>query len=195
MQSWPTELRMVPGYKGVIDSGTWLLAPGRDAMRRARQILIRIAACAAGAALICLPACHGGGPVLVEATKIPGTYVMGGRGFTDELVLKADGTIIRTATNGARRWTRSGRWISSRIKTDRPEPNTVVEFTSLIPDCMVEAGRASTPFPWATAGTPLCERSKVAFFCFDHERLSICFDESTEYRFHRSGFFLPWLRD
>jgi len=46
--------------------------------------------------------------------------------------------------------------------------------------------------PLAIPETPLCARSKIAFFCYDHERLSICFDESLSYRFHRKTWLLPW---
>ena len=150
----------------------------------------QVAWCAAFA--LCLTACHGNGPVLVDQKRIPGTYLMNGSAFTDELVLKEDGTSIRTATHKGERWTQIGRWTSRELRTSRSSANTLVEFTYLQPECAIGRGPESKPFPWTIPETPLCERSKIAFFCYDHERLSICFDESLSYRFHRKTWPLPW---
>jgi len=139
-----------------------------------------------------LSACRGGDPVLVDQRKVPGTYSMTGSGFTDELVLKADGTVTRTATRTSERWTQVGHWTTRELRTSRPSPNTLVEFTDLQPECAIGGGPQSKPFPWAVPETPLCARSRIAFFCYDQERLALCFDESLSYRFHRRGWFPPW---
>jgi hypothetical protein len=138
-------------------------------------------------------ACHGRDPLLVDQKKIPGVYVMTGPDYTDELVFSGDGTIARTTTYKGERWTQTGHWTSRTVNSSRPSPNTVIEFTHIEPECSTGKAVASKPFPWAVPETPLCQRSRVAFICYDRERVSICFDEDLSYRFRRRGFFLPWL--
>ena len=115
----------------------------------------QVAWCAAFA--LCLTACHGNGPVLVDQKRVPGTYLMNGSEFTDELVLKEDGTMIRTATLTGERWTQIGRWTSRQLRTSRSSANTVVEFTYLQPECAIGRGPGSKPFPWPFQ-KPRCAR-------------------------------------
>lgn len=131
---------------------------------------------------------HGQGPVLVERKAVAGTYVMVGHGFKDELILKDDGSVSRVAVHKGGRWIQSGRWKYLTETLREGTTVTLIEFSDLTPACTVpEVGRDAVgrPFPWTIPETPLCERSKLAFLCYDHDILSICFDENATYRFHR----------
>jgi hypothetical protein len=143
-------------------------------------------------ALLLLLSCHGTDTRIIDPKRIPGTYVMTGPSFTDEIVLREDGTLVRRAVHAGQTWTQTGRWNWQTMKS-RPASNTVLEFTALEPECSIDEAPASKPFPWAATETPLCARSKFAYFCYDRERLSLCFDENVSYRYHRRWSFLGWF--
>jgi hypothetical protein len=131
---------------------------------------------------LCL-GCHGTAPLLVDNALVSGTYLMDASTFKDELVLRRDGSMIRTVTRSAHHWVQLGRWDSHVINLTHSKPNTVVDFTGLTPRCAVLQTQPGQ-FPWSEPESPLCGRSNTAYFCYDQGLQSLCFDESRSYRYH-----------
>jgi hypothetical protein len=142
--------------------------------------------------LLCCAGCHGDGPLNVDPGDLPGRYVLSGQDFRDDLLLSRDGTFQRTAVYYGVHYTQSGRWVAGLYTAGGGTgTQTAITFMDLQPPCL---GDPEVDSQRIGPDTDLCagrHGTEIgAFVCYEKWRESICFNESTTFRFRRQRRFL-----
>jgi hypothetical protein len=121
-------------------------------------------------------------PVKIVTANVPGTYVFEGKGFRDELTLRADRTLSRRALYRGDRQTQRGRW---DLSNPQEALASLVTFDLLVPPYLHSTTTTGTiatshvvrPDEIICAPKSVPECSAYLYSCEAEGRQALCVDE------------------